>query len=281
MKRTIDHIRKSLAPIYPVSEVDSFIKIIFKHLFNFSLTDIILKNEELLTNKEYVEVDLIVQRLKKGEPIQYILGMTTFYDLSFEVNPSVLIPRNETEELVDHILKKHSLKKMKILDIGTGSGAIAIAIQKNMPLSEVYACDISQSALETAQKNAQANQVEVRFFQHDILSDKIFPFDDFDLIVSNPPYITEKEKTLMEANVLEHEPHLALFVPNNDPLLFYRTISEKALRLLKGRGELWFEINEAYGDDVARLLESQGFDASLLKDINGKDRMAYGIIKTR
>lgn len=279
MKRTIDHIRKSLLPIYPISEIDAFIYIIFNHLYNFSRTDLILKTDHVFNNEELKAIDSVIERLKTGEPIQYILGKTTFYDLPLKVNPSVLIPRNETEELVDHILKRHPNRKVKILDIGTGSGAIPIALKKNNPLADVYACDISQSAIDTAQKNAFINQVEIAFFNHDILSDNNLPFGEFDLIVSNPPYITEKEKSLMATNVLEHEPHLALFVPDNDPLKFYRAITEKAVCLLKEKGELWFEINEAYGAGVLSLLERHNFDAQLLKDINGKDRMVTGTIK--
>lgn len=276
MKRTIQYIKKSLNPFYPATEIEGFTSIIFQHFLGYNATQIILNSDKTIDVEVYNKIEVVLKRLEIGEPIQYILGEAMFYDLRFEVNPSVLIPRFETEELVDGILKKHGNNKLKFLDIGTGSGAIAIAIKKNNPLAEVYACDISTEALQTAQINANLNKVEVHFFHHDILSEKSLPISGFDLIVSNPPYVCENEKGAMQRNVLEHEPHLALFVPNNDPLRFYRAITLKATQHLSKNGELWFEINEAYGPEVAQILMNQGFDATILRDINGKDRIVHG-----
>ncbi|HKM94730.1 MAG TPA: peptide chain release factor N(5)-glutamine methyltransferase [Prolixibacteraceae bacterium] len=277
MKQTIQHIKKTLDPFYPATEIEGFIAIVFQYYLGYNATQMILNSDKTIEFEVENRIESVIERLKTGEPIQYILGETTFYDLRFEVNPSVLIPRFETEELVDGILKKHGNNKLKFLDIGTGSGAIAIAIKKNNPLAEVYACDISIEALKTAQKNADLNQVEVHFFHHDVLSDKPLPISGFDLIVSNPPYVCEKEKAAMNRNVLEHEPHLALFVPNNDPLRFYRAITLMATQHLSKNGELWFEINEAYGPEVADISTTHGFDAIIIKDINGKDRIVRGI----
>lgn len=277
MKQTIQHIKKTLEHFYHASEIEGFIAIIFQHFLGYNTTQMILNSDKTIEFEVENRIESVIERLKTGEPIQYILGETTFYDLRFEVNPSVLIPRFETEELVDGILKKYGNNKLKFLDIGTGSGAIAIAIKKNNPLAEVYACDISTEALQTAQENANLNQVEVHFFHHDVLSDKPLPISNFDLIVSNPPYVCENEKAAMNRNVLEHEPHLALFVPNNDPLRFYHAIALLAIKHLSKNGELWFEINEAYGPEVAEILTAKGFDTTIIKDINGKDRIVRGI----
>jgi release factor glutamine methyltransferase len=278
MKHTIQFIRDTLGPFYPATEIEGFTAILFEHFLGYSATQMVLNSAKSLDVKIFQKINEVLTRLKKGEPIQYILGETTFYGLRFEVNPSVLIPRGETEELVDSILKKHKNERLKILDIGTGSGAIAVSIKKNNPQAVVYACDISVEALQTAKKNARINQTEVNFFQHDVLSINPLPFSGFDLIVSNPPYVTEKEKTLMQSNVLDHEPHLALFVPDHDPLKFYRAIALKAIQYLNKGGELWFEINEAFGAELASFMKQHGFAANVFKDINGKDRIVNGFL---
>jgi len=244
---------------------------------------------------------LSTQKLKTGMPIQYVLNETEFFGLKFEVNPSVLIPRPETEELVAWVLEgkgslsgdKRSGKRRKgdkesgdlrsgerekaisILDIGTGSGCIPIAIKKNWLEAEVSGLDISTEALQTAQKNALSNEVEVIFFQQDVLN--FYPVKEasqYSIIVSNPPYITPKEQKLMHNNVLDFEPYQALFVPENDPLLFYRTIADHASFMLKKNGLLFLEINEKYGQQTLKLLQQKGFvDLELRKDFRGKDRM--------
>ena len=276
MKRTLEYIRNSLIRCYSHQEIEAFISIIFYHIYNYSKNDLILNTGKVLTNEEFDKIKDIVSRLKLHEPIQYILEATEFYGLLFKVSPDVLIPRNETEELVDLILKDYQNKKLRILDIGTGSGCIPVSLKKYGPQFEVFSCDVSEDALTLAKRNAQLNNVSVQFFQFNILSNFSFPYAEFDLIVSNPPYVTEKEKTLMETNVLEHEPHLALFVPDNDPLLFYRTIIQKSGKLLVAGGTIYFEINEAYGEEVVQLLKNEGFEADLIKDINGKDRIVKG-----
>ncbi|MBN1925847.1 MAG: peptide chain release factor N(5)-glutamine methyltransferase [Prolixibacteraceae bacterium] len=275
MQQAIDHIRKSLKGFYGQQEIESFIYLIFEHLFQIGRKEVILNDLPQLKDCDLEKVKNIVARLRNFEPIQYILGETEFYNLPFEVKPGVLIPRSETEELVDHLVKEYKEKIPKILDIGTGSGCIAIALKKFIPNAEVWATDISQAALEIAESNARKNGVNVRFFLSDILSEKEITTARFDVIVSNPPYITEKEKALMEKNVLEHEPHEALFVPDYDPLRFYRAILNHSTDLLNEKGKLYFEINEAYGKEVQELCINSGFEALVMKDLNGKDRFVH------
>lgn len=276
MKQSIQYIRNTLKSFYPDSEVEGFIAILFQHFLGYNATQMVLKSDQKFDASFFEKIEPVLGRLKNHEPIQYILGETTFYDLRFEVDQSVLIPRGETEELVDHILKQHKNQRLKVLDIGTGSGIIPVTIKKNNSIADVFACDISNEALQTAQKNALLNQVEVHFFKHDILSDLPLPFNRFDLWVSNPPYVTEKEKAVMERNVLDYEPHLALFVPDTDPLKFYRAITLKALGYLSKGGELWFEINEAFGNEVAGFMQQNGFESIIINDINGKNRFIKG-----
>ena len=213
------------------------------------------------------------ERLKSGEPIQYILGLAPFYGREFYVNPSTLIPRNETEELVHLIIKENKIKGLKILDIGTGTGCIPISLALELDGPEVYGVDISEEALKVAEKNAKRLKVPVSFSPCDIL--KEMPLEsDFDILVSNPPYIPEKGKAEMHTNVLGFEPRLALFVPNEDPLLFYRTIAQKGKQLLKQGGKLYFEIHEDFGSEVVSLLEQTSYtEIRLHQDLNGKNRI--------
>lgn len=277
MQTTLSHIRNSLASFYAKGEIESFIAIIFRHLFHYSRNEMILNANRQLSQNDFHKIEQIVSRLMKHEPIQYILGETEFYNLIFKVTPDVLIPRNETEELVDLILKNHPNEPLKVLDIGTGSGCIPIALKKFHPKFKVYSCDVSEKALNVAIQNATDNKAEVHFFRFDVLGNQPLPFGAIDILVSNPPYVTEKEKLLMAPNVLENEPHLALFVPDNDPLLFYREITMKALDKMKQGGHLYFEINEKYGPAVCAMLTEKGFTAELLSDINGKERMVRGV----
>jgi release factor glutamine methyltransferase len=279
MIRTIAYIRKSLIDYYDTNEIESFINIIFNNIYNYSKKEMILNASKKLAEDEFLKIKNIVDQLEQYIPIQYILGSTYFYNLSFNVTPNVLIPRPETEELVDLILKKYSNQKLNVLDIGTGSGCIPITLKKENVFFEMHACDISEKALDVAIKNASNNNTEVNFFKYDALSDKLPKQNDLDIIISNPPYVTEKEKEQMESNVLDNEPHLALFVPNNDPLLFYKAITYKAKKLLKVNGELYFEINEAYGKEMEELLQQNNFEAKIIKDLNGKDRIAFGKLK--
>jgi release factor glutamine methyltransferase len=274
MKQTIRYIKDSLSGLYEPSEIESFISLIFNSLFGYSRKDLILNSCQVFSTSDFQKVSAIVTKLKIHEPIQYILGVTEFYGLRFKVEPGVLIPRFETEELVDLIVKRRKNESIKILDIGTGSGCIAISLKKMLPDADIWGCDISEKALEIALENAILNDVEVKFMKFDVLDNENFDESGFDLIVSNPPYITLKEKTLMRENVLNNEPHIALFVPDDDPLLFYQAIVIKAKGLLQRQGELFFEINEAYGKEITSLLVENGFDALIVNDINGKDRFA-------
>lgn len=276
MKRTLAYVRKSLIRFYSHQEIEAFISIIFYHIYNYSKNELILNDAKALPESDFIKIKEIVARLQLKEPIQYILGSAEFYSLTFKVTPDVLIPRGETEELVDLILKDDENKNLKVLDIGTGSGCIPISLKKNNPQFGVFSCDISEKALRLAEANAKQNNVSIQFFPFDILSDQMFPFTEFDLIVSNPPYVTNKEKALMDANVLEHEPHRALFVPDNDPLLFYRAIIQKSKSILVPTGTIYFEINEAYGNEVVKLLKNANFKTVLIKDLNGKDRIVKG-----
>jgi len=275
MKAGIASIRKELAGIYAKSEIESLVFLIFEKLKGYSRTQFLLANDEQLSDDDQNEIGKIIARLKNHEPIQYILGMTEFYSLPFYAVSGVLIPRPETEELVQWIIQENKNLKPSILDIGTGTGCIAISLQKNIPQSTVFACDISPVCLEAASQNSELNSADVSVFQYDILNDNPeTSFPDLDIIVSNPPYIRELEKSLMERNVLEYEPELALFVADEKPLIFYERIADFSRIHLKNSGRLYFEINEAFGHECCNMLQEKGFSEIVLKkDINGKDRM--------
>lgn len=275
MKAGIAFVKKELAGIYVSEEIESLTFLIFEKLKGYSRTQFLLAKDEELCPEELSEIEKIVARLKNHEPIQYILGTTEFYGLPFYTVPEVLIPRPETEELVQWIIQENKSSKPTILDMGTGTGCIAISLQKNIPQSTVLACDISPVCLETAKRNSELNSAEVSVIQYDILRNAPdFSFPELDIIVSNPPYIRETEKTLMEKNVLDHEPELALFVPDENPLIFYEQIADFSRIHLKNQGHLYFEINEAFGPECYEMLQEKGFSGIVLKkDIHGKDRM--------
>jgi len=275
MKAAIASIRKELAGIYSKEETESLIFLIFEKLKGYSRTQFLLAKEEILNQAELDEIGEIALRLKNHEPIQYILGVTEFYGLPFYAVSGVLIPRPETEELVQWIIQENKLAEPVILDIGTGTGCIAVSLRKNITQSIVLACDISPVCIETSTQNAQLNEANVSVFEFDILNQvPEYNFQELDIIVSNPPYIRETEKTWMEKNVLDHEPELALFVPDAKPLIFYERIADFAKVHLKNMGRLYFEINEAYGSECSAMLLEKGFsDVILKKDIHGKDRM--------
>jgi release factor glutamine methyltransferase len=270
------YIFSQLSGIYPKSEINYLIRIILHEVCGLSTTDIALRKFNDLSDTQLANIIEITSRLRNHEPIQYILGKAEFYDILLHVNPSVLIPRPETEELIDWILsEKKSFRH--ILDIGTGSGCIAIALAKNISKSEIDAWDISPEALEMAKANAKNNNVRINFSRVDVLHDEI-EYKTYDLIVSNPPYVAESEKQAMDSNVLDFEPHLALFVPDSDPLLFYRKIADIAIKLLISGGELFFEINRAKGSDIVSLLTQKGFaDVQLRKDLSGNERMIKAV----
>lgn len=267
-----NHFKKQLKSLYPEAEVQSFFYFLSEKILKLKKAVVPLELQRILQESEEQKFNAALEQLKKEVPIQHILGKTEFFGLEFFVNNSVLIPRPETEELVDWVLKEASPNAL-ILDIGTGSGAIAIALAKNIPSSKVVALDISEKALETAKENAKRNTVDVTFILQDILKTTTLE-GKYDVIVSNPPYIKNSEKTLMQNNVLLYEPHQALFVPDDSPLLFYQKIAELAKELLYQGGQLFFEINEAHGVAVVNMLKTAGFsNVELRKDIFGKDRM--------
>ena len=272
MKSTIAKIKDTLAGKFTPGEVKSIIKIIFEKLKNYSQVDIIMHADEELGDYVKSEIDKVLQRLLNDEPIQYIFGEAYFQGLTLKVTPDTLIPRPETEELVDFIVKENTDTDLLVLDIGTGSGAIAVALARALRFPEVDAIDISPNALAVAQENAKRLKTKVNFSLCDILSAIPQPHS-YDIIVSNPPYITESERDSMEANVLEYEPHTALFVPNNDALRFYRAIAIYAAVALKPGGRIYFEINSKFGTETAQLLTDNGFaNASVIKDMYGLDR---------
>jgi release factor glutamine methyltransferase len=260
---------------FPSQEVQSLQKLIFEKKLGLPLHKIYL-NPTLPIKSEDAEIIFnIVSQLKLQKPIQYILGEADFFSLIFKVTPDVLIPRQETEELVDWILKTTNFTQPKILDIGTGSGCIAISLAVNLKNAKITAIDISDGALSISMENAERNNVTIDFFKVDFLNphSKIAN-QPFDIIVSNPPYIRDLEKKSMNPNVLDYEPHTALFVSNADPLVFYRTIALKAKELLKSEGTVFCEINEAMGDETFQLFMQFGFkEVEIRKDLNGKDRM--------
>ena len=266
-----------LTPIYDAGEAESFFYLILEEKQKLKRIDLALQPDLLFSEEEIVVWNSILEELKKEIPIQYLLGSTSFYGLDFEVNPNVLIPRPETEELVEWIIRNNSkiekFKDLKILDIGTGSGCIAISLAKNLPNATVSAIDVSEKALATAKKNAQNNSVNVSFINQNILQAEDLKLQ-FDIIVSNPPYVRNLEKEEIKKNVLDNEPHLALFVEDEDALIFYKKIAQLAQKNLTANGMLFFEINQYLGPETVALLEELQFkDIELRKDMYGNDRM--------
>jgi len=277
LKDIQDIFHKELDLIYGKEEVDSFFFMILDDYFNIFRIELALKPELSIAKEEQGPMFKALDDLKNEKPIQYILGKTEFFGLQFKVNNHVLIPRPETEELVDWILQNANIEsELRILDVGTGSGCIAISLAKHLVNSKIIALDISSEALELAKENANLNNVDVKFVKANILDKNInFTRDKkFDIIVSNPPYVKMKDKDQIKPNVLNYEPHLALFVEDKDPLKFFRSISKFAIANLNKEGLLFFEINEYLGNKVKKLLKDQEFrNIELRKDIFGKDRM--------
>lgn len=268
---------QELSSLYDEKEIESFFFIVLEHYHHMKRINLALNPDIAIDATQLDYWNSIVVELKKQKPIQYIIGTTEFFGLSFLVDQNTLIPRPETEELVEWILESTKYKiqstKLKILDIGTGSGCIAISLAKNLPLAQVTAIDVSEKALEKAQKNALFNAVEVNFMFKDILETSDLN-EQYDVIVSNPPYIRNLEKNEIKSNVLDYEPHLALFVTDNDPLLFYRKIAQLAMKNLSKNGQLFFEINQYLGNETVDLLQKMGFQNIVLKkDVYGNDRM--------
>ena len=271
MKQQINYIISELRGFYPEEELRELAYWILEESTGMTRTEILFGCKDTKKNVYAQEIEVILQKLRAHEPIQYVFGHTEWMGLDLRVTPATLIPRPETAELVEwilHVADKH--RPLRVLDIGTGSGCIAIALKKAAPNWQVTGLDISNEALEVTKENAQRNNVTIHWQQADILSLCALPM--VDIIVSNPPYICEKEKVDMQARVLDYEPAKALFVPDNDPLLFYRKIAS-----LKGASMLFFEINEAYGEQVCSMLRTIGYtNVELKKDMYGKARMVFG-----
>ncbi len=266
--------REELGKLYEHREVEGIVALVFQHHLHFSRADLVLKRNDGLSESELLRLHFSLKELKKGRPVQYVLGQAAFYGMQLNVNEEVLIPRAETEELVQWIVEDNPGEIGRIVDIGTGSGCIALALKKMLPFASVMAIDVSTTALALAQQNAKKQGLEVQFERVDVLTEGIAHLEPFDVIVSNPPYVLESDSAAMETHVLAHEPHLALFVSDNDPLLFYHTIAEQALTQLKTGGRLYFEIHENYGEEIVKTLTFKGFKkVELRKDINGKHRM--------
>ena len=264
-----------LSPCYRKQEIESIRKLILEKVLGLSRLGVHLNQHETISAANLTQIKEITDRLIRFEPIQYILGETEFYGSILKVNPAVLIPRPETEELVDWIIRENNQLAPSILDIGTGSGCIPISLVKKIPGAAAEGWDISTDALKVAKENAESNHVSIDFYYADVLNlDYPSKIEKYDIIVSNPPYVTTAEQLLMERNVMDFEPHSALFVPDADPLIFYRAIANLAIHHLNQQGNLYFEINEKYGNEVSDLLSLKGFrNIRIKKDINGKDRM--------
>ena len=280
--RTIKDIKpylvRELIEIYPEPEINALATIIIKTLFGVSRLHAIIQLQDPISKKKADEIITICNELRSGKPLQYILEETSFYNCIIRVNPHVMIPRPETEELVDLIIKENRGYRGEILDAGCGSGCIAIALAVNLPGTKVTGIDISEEAIRISQENALLNNAVVSFLQTDILNPGLKSPDSMGIIVSNPPYILESEKVYIAKNVLDFEPHRALFVPDSDPLLYYKAILKMAEKILIPSGKVYFEINEAFGLQMTGLLKSTGFSSvEVIRDINGKDRIVKGI----
>jgi len=278
LKKYKTHFFDSLKNIQDEQEIESFFFILTEHLHNLKRVDVALNPNFEISDEEVEKWNAILAQLQLEKPIQYITGEAWFYGLQFEVNENTLIPRPETEELIEFILKETSnfqlpASNLNILDIGTGTGCIPISLKANLPKANVSAIDVSEKALAVAKRNAELNKVEINFIQTNILEVEDLN-QYFDIIVSNPPYVRNLEKQEIKKNVLDYEPHLALFVEDTDALLFYRKIAQLALKNLSKNGLLFFEINQYLGKETVELLENLGFqNIELKKDIYGNDRM--------
>lgn len=278
MQNIILKIRDSLSEIYPYNESINLSRLIIEQVTGYPIPVLLSDKSKKITSAQEQIIDKIIKRLQTSEPIQYIFGETEFFGLSFMVNPNVLIPRPETEELVELIINENKDTDSKILDIGTGSGCIAISLKKHLSKSDIEAWDISTQALIIASENSKANSTNIIFKEVDVLNN--YPQETrFDIIVSNPPYVLESEKELMNKNVLNYEPHSALFVPDSNSLIFYERIADIAKQLLNRYGRLYFEINQLKGQETKRMLEKKGFsNIRIIQDLQGNDRIVVSQI---
>ena len=277
MEQSRNIMRQSLQSLYDTREINNITDCVLEHLLHTDRTHLLMERSSVLSESVHQQIEAIAMRLHSGEPLQYILGTAPFYGMDLHVSPAVLIPRPETEELVEWILSENDMSPRRVLDMGTGSGCIALALAQNRPSWSVEAIDISNEALDLARKNADENGIKVDFRQQDILQ---IPSQQeiYDIIVSNPPYITPSEKKQMHCNVLDFEPHLALFVPEDDPLLFYRAIARFASTVLKPGGQLYFEINRQFGQETLNMIQQEStLQPTLRKDISQNDRMIMAV----
>ncbi len=271
------HYREQLSPFYAEREVMAIVRAVFKERLGWDAAQLELRKPEALSESELLKVYLPISRIRSGEPLQYVLGELEFHGLRLQVDPSVLIPRPETEELV-HLVLGSAVRPERIVDIGTGSGCIALALKKGYPLAEVHGWDVSPQALAVAAANGRANRLEVHWSLQDIRSGGLSIPPGTDLVISNPPYIPEDESTSLERNVRDHEPHLALFAPADDPLAFYRCIATKAYDALPAAGHLWFEGHWSHSSEVGLLLGSMGFaSVEVLRDLSGHLRFIHAV----
>ncbi len=283
LKKYRSHFNKELSNLYPQSEIDSFFYILIEEKLKLQRIDLVMQPNTSISVENLEFLNTALARLQQQEPIQYILGETEFYGLPFKVTKDTLIPRPETEELVAWIiseitaLQNHNFTKFSILDIGTGSGCISISLAKNLPNSSISSIDVSKNAIAIAKENTLLNAVDVNFIEQDILNTTELG-QQYDIIVSNPPYVRELEKKEIKPNVLENEPHLALFVEDNNPLIFYSKIADLAKKHLKENGVLYFEINQYLGKETVDMLSKKGFRTELKKDLFGNDRMTKSFI---
>lgn len=273
LKEAIEQLKSGLVGAYEPAEAQAMIRIICEDVFNYDQVDVALRQESELPDFAPQRVADIITRLQRHEPLQYIVGSARFYGHRFKVTPAVLIPRPETEQLVDLIADENPASDLRVLDMGTGSGCIAISLARALKFAQVDALDISRDALAVARENALALKVKVRFFESDMLAPQ--PPARYDIIVSNPPYVCWSEREAMERNVLDYEPGQALFVPDNDPLLFYKSIVPYAAQSLERGGHLYLEINQRFGNEMRRLLEENGFEeVRIIEDRYGHVRFA-------
>ena len=276
LKQAIEQLNSGLAGVAEPREVQAMIRIICEDVFNYDPVDVALRQESELPDFAAERISDIISRLRRHEPLQYIVGTALFHGHKFKVTPAVLIPRPETEQLVDLIVDENTASDLRVLDMGTGSGCIAISLARALKFAQVDAFDISQDALAVARENAADLKVKVRLFQSDMLAPQ--PTARYDIIVSNPPYICWSERESMERNVLDYEPGQALFVPDNDPLLFYKVIAPYAAQSLERGGRLYLEINQRFGNEVKRLLEDCGLDeVRIIEDSFGRVRFAAAV----
>ena len=287
VKQYRNYFNETLKTIYPITEIDSFFFLLLEEYLGFRRVDIVLKSDFKITQETLNLLQSATKQLEQEVPLQYIIGKTEFYGLPFVVNKHVLIPRPETEELVAWVVSESSRfktfntstkqttdkKQLKILDIGTGSGCIPISLKKQLPFAKISAIDISEEALSVAKKNAVLNNVDIHFILQDIL--KTVALDQhYDIIISNPPYVRELEKKELKNNVLKNEPHVALFVENDNPLIFYAKIAELAKKYLNKNGLLFFEINQYLGTETIDLVNKKGLkNIQLKKDMFGNNRI--------